>query len=128
MARILIVEDDASVRAFTARAIAAGGHSVETAEDGDLGLASIREAGGGYDLVLSDIRMPAMDGIEMAKQAASEYPGLRILLMTGYADQRERAADLARIVIDVLAKPFSLAELRSVVAMALRASPVQGMA
>lgn len=119
MARILIVEDDPSVRAFTARAIAAGGHSVETAEDGDLGLASIREAGGGYDLVLSDIRMPAMDGIEMAKRAAHEFPDLKILLMTGYAEQRERAADLERIVIDVVAKPFSLNDIRAKVQQAL---------
>ena len=119
MARILIVEDDASVRDFTARAIAAAGHQIQTAEDGDLGLASIRDAAGEYDLVLSDIRMPAMDGIEMAKQAASEYPGLRILLMTGFADQRERAADLQHIVVDVVSKPFSLNEIRSRVQQAL---------
>lgn len=119
MARILIVEDDDSVRTFTARAIAASGHDVETAEDGDLGLTSIREAGGGYDLVLSDIRMPAMDGIEMARRAAVEFPGLRILLMTGYAEQRERAADLADIILDVVPKPFSLAEIRSKVQLAL---------
>lgn len=119
MARILIVEDDESVRTFTARAIAAGGHAVETAEDGDLGLTTIRAAQGGYDLVLSDIRMPAMDGIEMAKRAAEEFPGLKILLMTGYAEQRERAADVERIVIDVVAKPFSLNDIRNRVSQAL---------
>lgn len=119
MARILIVEDDESVRSFTARAIAISGHNVETAEDGDLGLASIRESGGSYDLVLSDIRMPAMDGIEMAKRAAREFPGLRILLMTGYAEQRERAADLADIILDVVPKPFTLNEIRTKIAMAL---------
>ena len=122
MARILIVEDDDSVRAFTARAIAAGGHTVETAQDGDLGLASIRAAQGGFDLVLSDIRMPAMDGIEMARRAANEYPGLKILLMTGYAEQRERAADLEAIVIDVVPKPFTLNEIRSKVQHALAAA------
>jgi len=119
MAKILIVEDDESVRGFTARAIAACGHAVETAEDGDLGLASIRGAGGSYDLVLSDIRMPAMDGIEMAKRAAGEFPGLKILLMTGYAEQRERAADLESVVIDVVAKPFTLNEIRARVQQAI---------
>lgn len=119
MARILVVEDDESVRSFTARAIAAAGHAVETAEDGDLGLASIREAGGGYDLVLSDIRMPAMDGIEMAKRAAGEFPDLKILLMTGYAEQRERAADLQNVIVDVVSKPFSLMEIRTRVQAAL---------
>ena len=119
MAKILIVEDDDSVRSFTARAIAASGHTVETAEDGDFGLSAIRAAQGDYDLVLSDIRMPAMDGIEMAKSAASEFPGLKILLMTGYAEQRERAADLERVIIDVVPKPFSLAEIRASVQQAL---------
>lgn len=120
MARILIVEDDESVRTFTARAIAATGHEVETAEDGDEGLETIRNAGGGYDLVLSDIRMPAMDGIEMAKRAASEFPDLKILLMTGYAEQRERAADLQHIIIDVVPKPFTLNEIRTRVQKALQ--------
>lgn len=119
MAKILIVEDDESVRSFTARAIAASGHTVETAEDGEFGLDAIREAQGEYDLVLSDIRMPAMDGIEMAKRAASEFPGLKILLMTGYAEQRERAADLERVIIDVVGKPFSLPEIRTAVQQAL---------
>jgi len=119
MAKILIVEDDESVRTFTARAIAADGHAIDTAEDGDLGLAAIREADGRYDLILSDIRMPAMDGIEMAKQASSEFPDLRILLMTGYAEQRERAADLQDIIVDVVPKPFTLNEIRLKVAKAL---------
>ena len=119
MAKILIVEDDESVRTFTARAIAGDGHAIDTAEDGDIGLAAIRDAGGGYDLVLSDIRMPAMDGIEMAKLASSEFPGLRILLMTGYAEQRERAADLQHIIVDVVPKPFTLNEIRLKVAKAL---------
>jgi CheY-like chemotaxis protein len=119
MAKILIVEDDVAVRSFTARALAASGHAVETAEDGDAGLAKIA-ARGAYDLVLSDIRMPTMDGIEMAKTAAGKYPGLKILLMTGYAEQRERAADLNAIVVDVVQKPFSLKEIRDEVEKALR--------
>ena len=53
--------------------------------------------------------MPVMDGIELAHQAAAAFPGLKILLMTGYAEQRERADDLAEKIIDVVAKPFALA-------------------
>ena len=120
MARILIVEDDDSVRGFTARALMADGHQVDTAEDGDEGLSAIRAADGAYDLVLSDIRMPVMDGIEMARQAAAGWPGLRILLMTGYAEQRERAAELEGIVIGVVSKPFTLAQIRDEVARAVR--------
>ena len=119
MARVLIVEDDESVRTFTARALQADGHTTETAGDGDEGLALIRAEGGGFDLVLSDIRMPVMDGIEMAETAAKAFPQLRILLMTGYAEQRERAAELGGTVLGVVRKPFSLAEIRSEVARAL---------
>lgn len=118
MAKILIVEDDESVRTFTARALAACGHAVDTAEDGEEGLAKI--APGIHDLVLSDIRMPVMDGIDMAKAAARKFPGLKILLMTGYAEQRERAADLNGIVVDVVQKPFTLAQIRAEVEKALR--------
>lgn len=121
MARLLIVEDDVSVRSFTARALSAAGHSVETAEDGMDGLQKIENAAGHYDLVLSDIRMPAMDGIEMARAAASTFPGLRLLLMTGFADQRERAVELEGAVKGVVNKPFTLAEIRQRVGEALAA-------
>ncbi len=121
MARILLVEDDESVREFTARALGVDGHEVETAEDGEEGLAVLSEADGRFDLVLSDIRMPVMDGIEMAKSAASTYPELKILLMTGYAEQRERASDLTGIIIDVVTKPFTLVEIRKAVVTALAA-------
>lgn len=117
--RVLIVEDDESVRTFTARALQVDGHATETACDGEEGLERIKANAGGFDLVLSDIRMPIMDGIEMAETAARAFPGLRILLMTGYAEQRERAAELGGAVLGVVRKPFSLAEIRSEVAQAL---------
>ena len=121
MAHILVVDDDMSVRGFTARALRMDGHTVEEADDGDAALECILEASGGYDLVLSDIRMPAMDGIELARMAVKDYPDLRILLMTGFADQRERAADLMKIIVDVVPKPFSLADIRKAVNHALAA-------
>lgn len=119
MARILVVDDDASVRGFTARALTLDGHAVDQADDGDCALERLAERTGGYDLVLSDIRMPVMDGIAMAKNAVKDFPSLRILLMTGYAEQRERAADLEKIVIDVVSKPFTLAGIRQAVNAAL---------
>ena len=121
MAKLLIVEDDESVRNFTARALSAAGHTVETAGDGLEGLEKISATAGDYDLVLSDIRMPAMDGIEMARAVADTFPGLRLLLMTGYADQRERAVELEGTVSGVVNKPFTLSELRQRVGEALAA-------
>ena len=119
MAKLLIVEDDESVRTLAARALERAGHSIDIAADGAQGLAMISAAGGGYDLVVSDIRMPEMDGIEMAIAASRLFPDMKILLMTGYADQRERAEELNGIIIDVLQKPFTLAEIRSRVDQAL---------
>lgn len=119
MAKLLIVEDDASVRTLCARAFERAGHGVDVAEDGAQGLSLIAEAKGGYDIVVSDIRMPEMDGIAMAKAAAMQFPGLKIVLMTGYADQRERAGELDGIILDVVQKPFTLAEIRSRVERAL---------
>jgi two-component system, cell cycle response regulator CpdR len=119
MAKLLIVEDDESVRTLAARALERAGHVIDIAADGAQGLALIRAARGGYDLVVSDIRMPGMDGIQMAKAAASLFPAMKILLMTGYADQRERAEELNGVIVDVVQKPFTLAEIRARVERAL---------
>ena len=77
---------------------------------------------GAFDLLLTDIQMPVMDGIALALSAARDFPALTILLMTGYADQRERASNRNAIVHDVVTKPFSVADIRTAVADAL-ASP-----
>ncbi|WP_315924687.1 response regulator [Mesorhizobium sp. SP-1A] len=119
MAKLLIVEDDESVRTLSARALERIGHSVDVAADGAQGLDCIKASLGGYDLVVSDIRMPEMDGIEMAMTAAATFPMLKIMLMTGYAEQRERAEELNGIVLDVMQKPFTLAEIRDRVGRAL---------
>ncbi|WP_378948269.1 response regulator [Mesorhizobium sp. ANAO-SY3R2] len=122
MAKLLIVEDDESVRTLAARALERAGHTVDVACDGAEGLEVIHAESGIYDLIVSDIRMPEMDGIEMAQHAARAYPGLPILLMTGYADQRERAEELDAIIIDVVQKPFTLADIRDRVSLALARS------
>ncbi len=119
MARILVVDDEEAVRSLIARGLALDSHTVEMAGDGAEALDVITAREGSFDLVLSDIRMPLMDGIAMALAAKRDFPALVILLMTGYAEQRERAKSLENIVVDVLTKPFGLAELRSTVARVL---------
>jgi two-component system, cell cycle response regulator CpdR len=122
MAKILVVEDDESVRTLAARALERVGHQVDLAADGAAGLESIRREAGRYDLVISDIRMPMMNGIEMAQSAAAQFPGIRIMLITGFAEQRDDLADLGTIVCDILQKPFTLAEIRTRAEAALSAS------
>lgn len=121
MPRVLIADDEASMRALVARAISMDGHETVTAADGAEALDILTRERGGFDLLLTDIQMPVMDGIALALSAARDFPDLTILLMTGFADQRERARGLDAIVTDVLTKPFSLADLRATVKRALAA-------
>jgi CheY-like chemotaxis protein len=121
MPRVLIADDEDSVRALVARAIAMDGHNVVTAEDGAEALEILERERGAFDLLLTDIQMPIMDGIALALAAARDFPDLTILLMTGFADQRERASGLNAIVHDVVTKPFSVNDIRAAVAAALAA-------
>ena len=121
MPRILIADDEASMRALVARAIAMDGHDTVTAEDGAEALDILNREQGAFDLLLTDIQMPVMDGIALALSVARDFPDLTILLMTGYADQRERASNLNALVHDVITKPFSVADIRTAVADALSA-------
>jgi two-component system cell cycle response regulator CpdR len=115
MARILLVDDEEPIRGFLKRGLEIDGHEVTTAVDGSDGLDRLAETGASFDLLLTDIRMPIMDGIALSLAAKRDYPGLTILLMTGFADQRERAHSLNAVVADVLTKPFSLTDLRRTV-------------
>ncbi len=119
MARILIAEDEFMLCDMCARALADDGHEVETAHDGTEALDVLNKHSGQFDLLLTDVRMPKMDGIALSMAAPREFPEITILLMTGYADQRERAHGLDALIHDVLAKPFSVASLRGAVNEAL---------
>ncbi len=121
MARILLAEDDRSVRAFVARALRMDGHEIVEADDGGLALEIMEEAAGRFDLMLSDIKMPVMDGIALALSVADRFPSVTIVLMTGFAEQRERAHGLDALIHDVIVKPFALDELRARVDAALGA-------
>jgi two-component system cell cycle response regulator CpdR len=124
MARILIAEDEEGLRGFVRRALADVGHDVTVAADGAEALDLLGR--GKFDLLLADIKMPVMDGIALALAAARDDPDLVILLMTGYADQRERAHGLDALIHDIITKPFTLAEIRLAVASALSAAPAGG--
>lgn len=119
MPRILVAEDDETVRALVARALLENGYDVVTAPDGGAALDVLTRENGRFDLLLADIKMPVMDGIALAVAAARDHPDLTILLMTGYADQRERAHGLDAPIHDVIAKPLSVAGVRATVDEAL---------
>ena len=121
MPRVLIADDEEPMRKLVARAIAMDGHDTVTAQDGAEALEILVREQGAFDLLLTDIQMPIMDGLALALSVARDFPRLTILLMTGFADQRERASNLNAIAHDVITKPFSVADIRIAVADALAA-------
>jgi two-component system, cell cycle response regulator CpdR len=125
MARILIAEDESSLRRLIQRAVVLQGHEAAGAADGAEALDILTREGGAFDLLLTDIKMPLMDGIALALAAARDHPELTILLMTGYADQRERAYGLDALIHDVLTKPLSVTDIQVAVAGALSAAAHQ---
>jgi two-component system cell cycle response regulator CpdR len=123
MPRVLIADDEESMRTLVARAIAMDGHTTVTAEDGAEALEILTRENGAFDLLLTDIKMPVMDGIALALTVGASYPDVTIVLMTGFADQRERAHGLDALIYDVIAKPFTLQELMEKVDDALAGHP-----
>ena len=117
VAAILIAEDDRGVREFVTRALERDGHHVTAVSDGSEALEALTE--NGYDLLLTDIVMPELDGIALALKVAKDYPGLRILMMTGFAQERQRAHNLDALIHEVIAKPFTLQEIREAASRAL---------
>jgi CheY-like chemotaxis protein len=116
--KILIAEDDGAVRSFVARALRLQGHLVTTVDDGLQALEALEVDS--FDLLLTDIVMPGMDGIALALKVSRDYPDLPILLMTGYSAERQRAHNLDELIGRVLVKPFSLQQVCDAVAETLR--------
>jgi two-component system cell cycle response regulator CpdR len=109
--RILIAEDDASMRGFLCGALQKAGYEVISSEDGLQALSILQDSKKGFDLLLTDIVMPGMDGIELARKAAELKPNLKIMFITGFSavalDKQKQEPTRTR----VLSKPFHLKEL-----------------
>ncbi len=121
MARILLAEDEPSVQEFVNRALVHRGHDVTTVNDGGEALEALVEDS--FDLLLTDIVMPRVDGIALALKASKDYPKMRIVLMTGYAAERDRAHNLDALVHEVVSKPFTLSEICDTIDTALNKPP-----
>ena len=112
MAHILIAEDDSSMRHFLSMALSRAGHSVDAYGNGQDAFDALVHAAQSYDLLLSDIVMPGMDGIELSKKAAAHVPGMKIMFITGFAAVAPVAGGVATGgAAQVLAKPFHLKDL-----------------
>ena len=110
MTRILLAEDDESLRGFLARALERAGYEVLACADGEEAVAALDQS---WDLLLTDIVMPGADGIEVARVAAARHPGLRIMFITGFAAVALAAGESAPPGAKVLSKPIHLREIVS---------------
>jgi two-component system cell cycle response regulator CpdR len=109
MAQILLAEDDESLRRFLAVALAKAGHEVVDFGNGTQALECLKKAQ--FDLLLTDIVMPGMDGIELAKRAAEMDTSLKIMFITGFAAVALHPSSQAPRQAKVLSKPFHLREI-----------------
>src|ERR1700754_4816012 len=105
MPRILLAEDDESLRGFLARALERAGYEVMACADGEEAVAALDQD---WDRLLPDIVMPGMNGIEVPRQAAARQPALRIIFITGFAAVALPAANQAPAGAKVLSKPVPL--------------------
>jgi len=118
MSVVLIVDDEDIIRDMAKEVLAGEGYEVATAGDGRSALSRIKD--GGIDLLLTDIKMPEMDGMELIKKAKKLDPDLLSIIMTGYATLETARKAIREGAYDYLLKPFDLIELRMAVSKAFQ--------
>jgi two-component system cell cycle response regulator CpdR len=109
MARILVAEDDDAMRVFLEKALSRAGHEVSALANGEAAAscAELEE----YDLLVTDVMMPGLDGIDLARRIVARSPKLGVIFVTGFANRAFQATDMIAHGARVLAKPFKLTEL-----------------
>jgi two-component system cell cycle response regulator CpdR len=123
MIRILLAEDDTSMRAYLSRALERSGYAVTAVDRGTAALPLIEAET--FDLLLTDIVMPEMDGIELAQKAASIAPDMRVMFITGFAAVALKAGKAAPTA-KILSKPFHLRDLVAEVDRLFQAEDAHG--
>ena len=109
--RVLVAEDDPVVRTLLQRLLRDAGFEVRTAKHGDEALGMALRASGAFDLVVTDVRMPVMDGLELARRLRERWPGLPVLYISGYDVELSAGSRRSGSRQALLRKPFDLDEL-----------------
>jgi CheY-like chemotaxis protein len=112
MAHIILADDDAVALDLAARALVGDGHDVQRCCDGHEALQRLMAEPESCDILVTDVNMPVLDGITLAERALAIAPQIRILLMSGFAGECERARHLESKAVRFVAKPLTLDELR----------------
>lgn len=110
MARILLADDDQATRDLVKRALEMDGHAVSVTQDGAEAFEALTAEP--FDLVVSDVHMPGLDGVDLARRAMAAKPQLKLLLMSGFAEELERARALKSLHFATILKPFTLDQVR----------------
>lgn len=113
MARILLADDDKALRELVTRALQGEGHSVVAVDDGLEALQ--RLSGEAFDLLVSDLDMPGMDGMALTARVSASLPQIKVLLISGLDDELQRAAGFPAGRVATLAKPFTLDQVKAAV-------------
>jgi DNA-binding NtrC family response regulator len=119
MARILLADDDAATRDLVRRALASDGHDVIVTQDGLEALESLQSDAARINLLISDVDMPGLNGIELAAKAIASAPGIRIVLMTGHSEGAAKTDHLKPHLKRFVSKPFTLDQIKTMVREAL---------
>lgn len=109
--RVLLVEDDRAVRLFTAAILRLNGFAVTAAESGPEALELCERAGGAFELVLTDVVMAPMDGVELVGRLRERWPEIKVLMISGYPGEVVEAVDARGEPLPLLNKPFTTFEL-----------------
>lgn len=107
--KILVVDDEDTLRTVLSQELKSEGYDVETAADGLLALDAIKQ--NKFDLVLLDIKMPNMDGFEVLKYIKQNHPDLKIIMLTGFADLKNAIESKKLGAEDFVSKPYDLVDL-----------------
>jgi two-component system response regulator AtoC len=122
--QVLIVDDEPNLRKILAAQLSRDGYDVLTAEDGEQGLAALREHH--IDLVVTDLKMPKIDGMQLLREALREDPDLPIVMITAHGTVDTAVEALKLGAFDYLTKPFDKEEVRQIVAKALKTRALAG--
>ena len=121
--KVLLADDDRAVRRVFQYKLEKQGHDVTTADDGRQALEQLH--GGRFDIVVSDIRMPEVDGIELLEQVRQTHPDLKVILITAHATVQQAVQAVKLGAFDYITNPFADEELFAVIDRAARFSQLE---
>ena len=117
--RVLVVDDEASIRELLAKTLALAEYEVDTAADGASALDRLRERRGAYDLMIADLRMPGMDGLTLIREVKQINASLPIIIITGFSTESSAIEAVNLGVAGYLTKPFRVPQVLAAAAKAL---------